>query len=256
MTKTRMIIKKHVTGARMSKLSEEKMLGKLQGFSTPTVANVVATYPENPHCLGLYDPWKGKWYTDQSVHCVFPEMGRRIGYAFTLVVSVPDPKYPSLLFEDLIEALYKAKNPTIVVCQQVYPPEILNKARLFGGQSTVLYKACGAVGVITNGPSGDTDEMRPLGIQYIMSGVTPGHGDFSLRAINVPVSVAGMDVTPGDIIHMDEHGAVKFPADKLADVCRNIDALSRGEQEQAKALLAAKNLEELKAAWLKRSVYK
>ena len=71
----------------MAKLPEEKMLEKLQGFSTPTVANVVATYPKNPHCLHLYDPWKGRWYTDQSVYCIFPEMGRRIGYAFTMVVS-------------------------------------------------------------------------------------------------------------------------------------------------------------------------
>ncbi len=240
----------------MSKVSEEEMFQKLLGFSTPTVANVVAAYPDNPHCLGLYDPWKGKWYTDQSVHCVFPEMGIRIGYAFTLVVSVPDPKYPSLSFEDLIEALYEAKNPTIVICQQVYPPEILNRARLFGGQSTVLYKACGVVGVVTNGPSGDVDEMSLLGIQYIMSGVTPGHGPFSMRAINVPVSVAGMDVTPGDIIHMDEHGAVKFPADKLANICRNIDTLQKEEEEQAKAVLRARTPDEIKQAWLSKGMYK
>lgn len=233
----------------MSEPSEAKMLEKLLGFSTPTVTNVVATYPKNPLCLGLYDPWKGKWYTDQSVHCVFPEMGRRIGYAFTYVVSVPDPKYPSLSFEDLIEGLYNARKPTIVVCQQAYPPEILHRARLFGGQMTTLFKACGVVGVVTNGPSGDIDEIRPLEIQYIMSGVTSGHGDFAIRAMNVPVSVAGMDVETGDIIHMDEHGAVKFPADKLADVCRNIEALSSQEEKRVKAILAAKTLEEIKRAW-------
>lgn len=240
----------------MTKRSKEKMLEKLQGFSTPTVADVVATYPEDPHCLALYDPWKGNWYTDQSVHCVFTEMGRRIGYAFTLVVSVPNPKYPSLSFIDLIEALHKARNPIILVCQQVYPPEILNRARLFGGQTTTLFKACGIVGVVTNGPSGDIDEMRPLGVQYIMSGVTPGHGDFSIRAINVPVSCAGMDVAPGNLIHMDEHGACKFPADKLADICRNIEALSSEGEEKVEALLRAKTLKEIKAAWSKTSIYK
>ena len=236
----------------MAKLSEKEMLEKLREFSTPTVGNVVATYPSNPHCLGLYDQWKGRWYTDQSVHCIFPEMGRRVGYAFTLVFSVPDPRYPSLSFVDLIEGLGKAKKPSIVVCQQVYPPEIFNRAGLFGGQSTALMKACGVVGVVTDGPSRDVDEMRPLGIQYIMSGVTPEHGDFTLRAINVPVSVAGMDVAPGDIIHMDENGACKFPADRLADICSNIDAFSKEEADQAKALLAAKTLEEIKTAWLNR----
>ncbi len=230
-------------------LTEEKMMEKLLGFSTPTVANVVSTYPANPNCLGLYDPWKGKWYTDQSVRCMFPEMGRRIGHVFTLVVSLSDPEYPSLSFQYLIDALYKAKKPTIVVCKQDYPPEILNRARLFGGQSTALYKACGVVGVVTNGPSGDVDEMRPLGVQYIMSGVTPGHGDFSMRAINIPVSVGGMDVASGDMIHMDEHGAVKFPADKLVDICANIEAITDEEERQSRALMRAKSLEEIKKAW-------
>ncbi len=114
---------------------------------------------------------------------------------------------------------------------------------------TTTFKACGAVGVVTNGPSRDIDEIRELNFQYIMSGVTPGHGDMAIHAINVPVSVAGMDVAPGDIIHMDENGACKFPADRLADVCKNIDALIKAEEERATNISAAKTIEEIKAAW-------
>ena len=112
---------------------------------------------------------------------------------------------------------------------------------------TIAFKACGAVAVVTNGPSRDVDEIRPLKFQYIMSGVTPGHGDFAIRAINVPVSVAGMDVAPGDIVHMDENGACKFPPDRLADVCNNIDALIKAEEERAEKLRSAKTIEEIKA---------
>jgi regulator of RNase E activity RraA len=114
---------------------------------------------------------------------------------------------------------------------------------------TTAFKACGAVGVVTNGPSRDVDEIRPMKFQYLMSGVTPGHGDFAISAINVPVSVAGMDVIPGDIIHMDENGACKFPADKLADVCNNIDAFIKVEEERVKAMKAAKTIAEIKAAF-------
>jgi len=239
----------------MERLTREQMFKKLLKFNTPSVANIVATYPQNPHCLSLYDPWKGNWYTDQSVRCIFPEMGRRIGYAFTMVVSIPDPDHPelpSLSFMDLIDALGKAKKPIIVACHQDYPPGILEKAGLFGGQSSALFKACGVIGVVTNGPSRDIDEMRPLGIQYVMSGVTVGHGDFAIRAFNIPVSVAGMDVSPGDIIHMDEHGAVKFPEERLEDICDEIDAFAEEEDVQSKALLSAKTVEEIKEAWTKR----
>ena len=80
-----------------------------------------------------------------------------------------------------------------------------------------------------------------------MSGVTPGHGDMAIHAINVPVSVAGMDVAPGEIVHMDENGACKFPADRLADVCKNVEILVNGENEREKALGKAKNAAEVRA---------
>ncbi len=236
----------------MEEVSTQTLLNKLRGFSTPTVANIVATYPENPHCLRLYDPWKGHWYTDQSVRCMFPEMGRRIGYAVTLTYSVPDPTHPelpALSFLDLIDALDKAHKPIIIACRQDYPTWILDKAGLFGGHFTSLLKACGVVGVVTNGPSRDVDEMRPLGIQYIMSGVTVGHGEFVLRAVNTEVSVAGMDVAPGDIIHMDEHGAVRFPATALKDVCDHIEAFVHEEEQQVRALLSAGSIEDVRRIW-------
>ena len=236
----------------MTELAEREMLEKLKGFDTPSITNIVATYPNNPLCLGLYDPWRGNWYTDQSVHCIYPELGRLIGYAVTVVYSLPDPRYQRLSFVDLVEALGKSKKPSIIVIKQEFPPEILPRVGLCGGQMTTTFKACGAVGVVTNGPSRDVDEIRPLEFQYIMSGVTPGHGDFAIRAINVPVSVAGMDVAPGDMIHMDENGACKFPADRLADVCSNIDAFIKAEEERAKALRTAKTVEEIKAVFSRK----
>jgi len=115
-----------------------------------------------------------------------------------------------------------------------------------------LMQASGVVGVVTDGPSRDLDEMRELDIQYIMSGTTSGHGDFVISEINTAVSVAGMDVNPGEIIHMDEHGATKFPADKLEEVYNNIDAFGEEEDNQAKEVLEAKNVDEIKKAWLSR----
>jgi regulator of RNase E activity RraA len=233
----------------MSALSEQGMLEKLRGFDTPSVGNVVATYPDNPLCLEIYDPWHGNWYTDQSVRCIYPELGRLIGYAVTIVYSLPDPSQQRFSFIDVIDALGESKKPSIVVIEQEFPPEILPRVGLCGGQMTAAFKACGAVGVITNGPSRDVDEIRPMKFQYLMSGVTSGHGNFEIRSINVPVSVAGMDVSPGEIIHMDENGACKFPADRLADVCRNIDAFIEAEEKRAKALGEAKTIEDIKKAF-------
>jgi 4-hydroxy-4-methyl-2-oxoglutarate aldolase len=177
---------------------------------------------------------------------MYPELGRTIGYAVTVVYSLPDPNFKRLSMLDLVNAFEKSKKPIVVVIKQDFPPEILPKVGLAGGQMTTVFKACGAVGVVTNGPSRDIDEIRPMKFQYLMNGITPGHGPTAISAINVPVSVAGMDVAPGDLIHMDENGACKFPPDRLADVCEKIDIVIKEETERCNAFRGAKTFEEIR----------
>jgi regulator of RNase E activity RraA len=225
----------------MAKMSEKKMLEALGKIDTPSITNVVATYPSNPLCLGLYNPWTENWYTDQSVRCIYPELGRTVGYAVTCVYGLPDPNFSRLSFLDVIDALDASKKPTILILQQKYPPELAGKVGLAGGVMTSAMKAVGCLGVISNGPSRDIDEIRPMKFQYMLSGVTPGHGDMAVHAVNVPVSVAGMDVSPGEIIHMDENGACKFPADKLEAVLTNVKKLLKEEEIKISALRRAKS---------------
>jgi 4-hydroxy-4-methyl-2-oxoglutarate aldolase len=229
------------------KLSEQQMLEELKNFDTPSITNVVATYPTDPLCLGLYNPWTENWYTDTSIRCMYPELGRLVGYAVTCVYGLPDPNYNRLTFGDVIDALAASKQPTILVIQQDFPPEIANKVGLAGGNMVSAMKSIGCLGLISNGPSRDLDEVRPMGFQYMLSGVTAGHGAMAVRAINVPVSVGGMDVAPGEIIHMDENGAVKFPAGKLEAVLANVRKLQQVEAERQSALQNAKSADEIRA---------
>ncbi|CAI8033523.1 hypothetical protein GBAR_LOCUS18903 [Geodia barretti] len=131
---------------------------------------------------------------------MYPELGAIAGYAVTCVYSVPDPNYSELSFMDVIDAMGASKQPTIFAFQQKFPPEFENK--------------------------------------YLLSGITPGHGAMAVHAVNVPVSIAGMDVAPGEIIHMDENGACKFPADKLEAVLTNVKALLEEEGDRIGKLLS------------------
>ena len=231
----------------MPKLTEAEILEELRNYDTPSITNVVATYPKNPLCLGLYNPWTENWYTDTSIRCMYPELGPLVGYAVTCVYGLPDPNYSELSFLDVIDALDASRKPTILVFEQKFPPEIANKAGLAGGNMTTAMKAVGCIGAISNGPSRDLDEIRPMKFQYMLSGITPGHGAMALRAINVPVSVAGMDVAPGELIHMDENGACKFPADKLEAVVKNVQALRDEETERMGKMAKARSAKEVRA---------
>ncbi|RMF00195.1 MAG: RraA family protein [Chloroflexi bacterium] len=225
------------------------MLEELKNFNTPSITNVVATYPDSSLCLGLYNPWSENWYTDQSIRCMFPELGPRVGYAVTCVYGLPDPNFGRLTFMDVVDALDAAKKPTVLVIQQKFPPELAGKVGLAGGNMVSAMRALGCVGLISNGPSRDLDEIRPMGFQYMLSGVTAGHGAMAVHAVNVPVTVGGMDVAPGELIHMDEHGAVKFPADKLAAVLNNVRALQVEEETRMAALQQATSAAEIRAVF-------
>ena len=102
--------------------------------------------------------------------------------------------------------------------------------------------------MLSNGPSRDVDAVRRLNFQMLLGGVTAGHGEMAVQAVNVPVSVGGMDVAPGDLIHMDENGAVKFPADKAEQVLANAQAMLAGEAEHLARLRVATNAAEVRAA--------
>ncbi len=227
--------------------SDSDMLKALKAFDTPSITNVVATYPKNPLCLGLYNPWSQNWYTDASLRCWYPALGPVVGYAVTCVYGLPDPNYSRLSFADVIGAMEASPQPTIFVFEQRFPPEIANKVGLSGGNMTTAMQMAGCVGGISNGPSRDIDEIRSMGFQYLTSGVCAGHGDMAIHAINVPVSVAGMDVAPGEIIHMDENGAVKFPAEYLAEVLDRVTRLRDQEAEHMAKLRAATSAAEVRA---------
>jgi len=226
---------------------EKELLEQLKNHDTPSVTNVVATYPKNPLCLGLYNPWNQNWYTDQSIRCMYPELGPLTGYAVTCVFGLPDPNYSRLSFMDVIDALEQSPQPTVLVLKQDFPPEIAGKVGLSGGNMTTALKSIGCVGVVSDGPSRDIDEIRPMGFQYMLTGVTAGHGDMAVHAVNVPVSVGGMDVAPGEIIHMDENGACKIPADKLEQVAHNLKLLQEEEEKRMSSLSKATTAAEIRA---------
>jgi regulator of RNase E activity RraA len=228
-------------------LNKKELMEELKNYDTPSVTNVIATYPDHHLCLGLYNPWNENWYTDQTLRCMFPELGCMAGYAVTCIYGLAGPNHLGLSFVDIIDVLEESLQPTILVIKQDFPPEIAGKVGLSGGKMTTALKSIGCLGVVSDGPSRDINEIRPMRFQYLLTGVCPGHGEMTVKAINVPVSIAGMDVSPGEIVHMDENGACKFPANKLEQVVKNLKILKKEESERMAALSKARTAVEVRA---------
>jgi regulator of RNase E activity RraA len=153
-----------------------------------------------------------------------------------------------LSFFDVIDALDAMKKPTILVIQQKWPDNMMSKAGLAGEIMVTSMKAVGCIGMVSNGPSRDVDAVRRLDFQMLLGGVTAGHGEMAVQAVNVPVTVGGMDVAPGDMIHMDENGAVKFPPDRAGQILKNSRAMLAEEAELLAKLRQAKSANDVRKA--------
>ncbi len=224
----------------MVKYEMPEAFTELKKFDTPTVTNAVGSYPNDKKCLAIYDAWQGKWYTDQTLKCMYPSLGRRIGYVVTCVYGPVnhDAKSKYTLY-DILKAIEASPKPVILAIKQDFPEELKGINGLAGGMMMSSFKALGVQGVLSDGPSRDLDEVREFDIQYMLTGVTSGHGDMEIKAVNVPVNICGMDLMPGDIVHMDENGACKFPYARIDEVLESCKQFSESEGDKQKRILKA-----------------
>jgi hypothetical protein len=56
-------------------MTDLELLDELKKVDTPTITNVVATYPGRPLCLEIYNPWTENWYTNNTLSCWYPQIG-------------------------------------------------------------------------------------------------------------------------------------------------------------------------------------
>jgi len=233
-------------GRKYNMMTETEILRELIKFDTPSITNVVATYPDDKEiCLGLYEPWEIDWYTDETLRCLYPEMGRVAGYAVTCVFGLPTLGFKRLSFTDVLRAVGNSPKPAVLVIKNNFPEKYKKKCAVSGGNMTTAMKMAGVVGVISDAPVRDIDELRELDVQYLVTGVVAGHGEFAVQAVNVPVNVAGIDVSPGEIIHMDENGAVKFPREHLSDVLERVKKLLEIEKVRMDKLKKTTSIEQI-----------
>jgi regulator of RNase E activity RraA len=217
----------------ISEMTNVEIIHELRKFDTATICNVVATY--QPHdsdtCLKLYDAWYGEYYTDTSLRCMYPSLQPMCGYAATAWYSQTSEDYTKLDDWALYDHIEQTKKPVILITKQTYPHELSRKAALFGGNFTAQLKFLGVIGVVTDGPMRDYEEVKEMNFQYLVSGLTSGHGPLMLRGVGIPINIAGMSVQPGDIIHMDVCGAAKFPEKYLPKVLEYSTELRKREKK-------------------------
>jgi hypothetical protein len=135
--------------------------------------------------------------------------------------------------------------PSLVVIQDLDPSR---PGRLLGRGEHGDPQGPGPVGCITNGSIRDLDMIAPE-FQLLAGKVGPSHVWVHVVDTGLEVTVHGMTVRHGDLIHADRHGAVVIPPEAVEGMPAAIELMSRREAPiLAEARASGFTVERLKAA--------
>jgi regulator of RNase E activity RraA len=182
------------------------LLAELAGFDTPTICNALEVVaPER----------RGFGFTIEPLQCLYPALKPIVGFARTATIRSVQPQ--AITPEDarrLRFAYYQyvgdgGPKPAISVIQDLEGSR-RGFGSFWGEVNSHLHKGLGCLGVVTDGSVRDLDANAP-GFQMLCGMVLPSHAHVHIVDFGNPVTVAGMYVASGDLVHADRHGAVVIP---------------------------------------------
>jgi 4-hydroxy-4-methyl-2-oxoglutarate aldolase len=108
-----------------------------------------------------------------------------------------------------------------------------------GELSSETAKFRGARGAVIDGGARDTEYIRKLDFPVFARYKTPRDiaGRWRLTEYNVPISIGGVTIRPGDLIVGDQDGVVVIPRAAAEDVVTQAEQLVRTENLVRKAIL-------------------
>jgi regulator of RNase E activity RraA len=201
----------------------DDLLDRLATLDTPTVCNALEeVMPQN----------RGHGFTTLPLVCPFPALKPIVGFARTGTIRAQHPPRDDAETErDRRLGWYRhvaegGPLPAVVVLQDV--DETPGYGAFWGEVNTTVHQALGALGCITNGSIRDIEQCAE-GFQLLAGCIGPSHAWARIERIAVPVTVAGMEVRDGDLIHADRHGAVVIPPDAAPAIPDAADRIARRE---------------------------
>jgi 4-hydroxy-4-methyl-2-oxoglutarate aldolase len=211
-----------------TRLSSEQ-LQALASIDSPTLANAMETGARHPR-LGHF--------VGYDIRCVYPELPPSCGYAVTCRAdSTTEGRTMERGLVQLWELLARTPGPKLVVIQDV-GTDRLHSCHCGEVMATTM-KRLGAVGLLTDGGVRDLHEVRALGgFQFFAPGLVVAHGNPLIFDIGVDVTISGVPIATGDLLHGDANGLLKIPHAIAAELPALAQEVREREAETLRRVLS------------------
>ena len=163
-------------------------LQALSRISSPTISNAIEMFDLRPRNEGFIGP---------EVRCLFPGLGRMVGYASTATISadLPAVGLRKLARSEYWESTQSTPAPRVAVIQDLDNPP--GRGAFWGEVNSNIHRSLGFIGMVTNGSARDLEEMEGLGFFAFAGGPSVSHSYVHLVHCGAPVRIGGAVISPG-----------------------------------------------------------
>jgi len=200
----------------------DDLLRLLQRVDTPTVCNAIEVA-------------QGKrgfnQFTRGTMQHSRPGDPAVVGFARTAKISglAPPAEPPEVIRARRMEyfrSMASGSSPTAAVVEDVDYPNCI--AGWWGEVHVAVHKGLGLAGAVTNGVMRDLDVMDE-GFPVLAGSIGPSHGYVHVVELGTAVTICGMRVQQGDLVHADRHGALNIPTSVIPDLLQAIEQVIASE---------------------------
>jgi 4-hydroxy-4-methyl-2-oxoglutarate aldolase len=196
------------------------LLEAIRQHDTCTVANAIETFGVRP---------KNDGYTNREIQALFPALPPIAGYAVTAKVRSSDPQ-GGQGFEDRQDwwdFILKVPAPRVVVIED--ESWEVGRGAIMGLLHATVLRALGVVSAVTNGSVRDLYDLEKAGFALFAGGTSVSHAYTHISEFGGPVTVGGLKIKPGDLVHADRHGVQTIPIELAAEIPARVQAMVEQE---------------------------
>lgn len=196
-----------------------ELIEKLRSYNAPSISNAIELFDVRPRNEG---------FMDGSIRCIFPQMRPFVGYAATYKIRAARPGDDAVPVAKLYEHILSQPAPRVIVVQDLDDPPCVGS--LWGEVNGNVHRALGCVAVVTDGGVRDLDEVEGIGLPLFAREVIVSHAYVRVVESGTPVTIGGLTVRPGDLLHGDKHGVINIPhaiAERIPEAVDAIEAYER-----------------------------
>lgn len=178
-------------------------LKALQSLDTCTVANAIETFEVR---------LRNEGFADSTIRCMTPCDAPVAGYAVTARIRCSSPPMAGGQYVDRTDwwsHILTMPGPRIVVIEDVDRKP--GTGAFLGEVHACILHSLGCVAAITNGSVRDVPAISASGFKVFANHVSVSHAYAHVVEFGTPVTIGGLEIKPGDLLHADCHGVLSVP---------------------------------------------